>query len=402
MIRKLFTERKEKVSDVDYPPLSVGKRGTIPQMAQVAKAASSENRRLVLKGDYAINSRSDRRGSSGLSEYDGSVSLIYHVLTPHDWLNGRFAHYLLRSHYFVEEFYRNGRGIVGDLWTTRYLEMRQIILPLPPGEEQTQIVRWLDWQTRYIDKFVRAKKREIECLQELRRVIINNSMLQHGEGWRTRPFSKVAKVCANLVRVSDYSEFPQISPTEIEKNTGKLLPYRTVRDAGVKSDHHKFFKGQILYSKIRPMLNKVTVAPFDGLCCADMYPIETKLVTKYLMYFMLSDAFLSQLSAAGNRVKMPKINREELSVIQISYPDKDEQTAVAAYLDEKCAAIDRLIAKLTDEVNLVLEYKTRIISDAVTGKIDLRDEVIPECEEVKITPTDEADDETEDETDANN
>ena len=81
-------------------------------------------------GDFVINRRSDRRGSSGISPLDGSVSLINIVLKPRKGTS-YYYHYLLRSHKFIEEFYHNGRGIVADLWTTRYSEMRIILVPYP-------------------------------------------------------------------------------------------------------------------------------------------------------------------------------------------------------------------------------------------------------------------------------
>jgi type I restriction enzyme S subunit len=384
-IREVFYERNQKVSDVDFAPLSVGKYGAVPQRKNVAKAASSENRKLVRIGDYVINSRSDRKGSSGLSGYNGSVSLIYHVLTPFEIIDGRFAHYLLRSDGFVEEFYRNGRGIVADLWTTRYSEMRSIEIPLPPREEQDSIVRWLDWQTSRIACYTRDKKREIECLKELRQAVIHETVTE--KKWRVQTFDKVASVCANLMHPEDYLYLPQISPANIEKNTGKLHSSMTVRESGIKSDNHLFYQGQIIYSKIRPALNKVTIAPFDGLCSADMYPIKTSLNNRYLMYFMLSQAFTSQLAKSGNRVKMPKLNRKELYAMRVAVPPDDEQARIVAYLDEQCAAIDVVIAGLMQEIELLGEYEASIIFEAVTGKTDLRNADIPDFESMGDDPT---------------
>ena len=123
-MREVFSERKEKVSDKDYAPLSIGKMGVVPQLETAVKTDNGDNRKLIRKGDFAINSRSDRKGASGISDYDGSSSFIITVLKPHNELNGKFYHYLLRSHYFTEEFYRNGRGLVSDLWTTKWDEMK--------------------------------------------------------------------------------------------------------------------------------------------------------------------------------------------------------------------------------------------------------------------------------------
>ena len=127
-IGSLFSERKTKVSDADYPPLSVTKLGIVPQLANAAKSDSGDNRKLVCSGDFVINSRSDRKGSCGVSELAGSVSLINIVLTPRNSWDNKYVHYLMRSQPFSEEYYHYGRGIVADLWTTGYSEMKNILL----------------------------------------------------------------------------------------------------------------------------------------------------------------------------------------------------------------------------------------------------------------------------------
>lgn len=175
-MRELFAERNTKVSDKEYPALSVGKMGIVPQLDTAVKTDNGDNRKLICKGDFAINSRSDRKGSSGISKYDGSCSLIITVLKPHHELNGRFYHYLLRSHYFVEEFYRNGHGLVADLWTTKWEEMRNIYVPVPPRAEQDQIVRYLDWQVARINKLIHGYQKQIKLLEERRQTIIDSAV----------------------------------------------------------------------------------------------------------------------------------------------------------------------------------------------------------------------------------
>lgn len=178
-IGSLFSERKTKVSDADYSPLSVTKLGIVPQLANAAKSDSGDNRKLVCSGDFVINSRSDRKGSCGVSELDGSVSLINIVLTPRNSWDNKYVHYLMRSQPFSEEYYHYGRGIVADLWTTRYSEMKNILLPVPPHDEQEQIVRFLDWKVSGINKLINIKKKEIESLCELRNSTIDSGIL-HG------------------------------------------------------------------------------------------------------------------------------------------------------------------------------------------------------------------------------
>ena len=169
-----FRQRNEKVSDKDYPALSVSKQGVTPQLDNVALSnAEGASRKLVKVGDYAVNSRSDRKGSCGVSKYEGSVSLITIVLEPFN-INGEYIHYLFRSNLWVEEFYRNGRGIVADLWTTNYQMMKSMYMPVPPIEEQKQIVSYLDAKCSKIDKLIANITKEIECIKEYKQRLISD------------------------------------------------------------------------------------------------------------------------------------------------------------------------------------------------------------------------------------
>ena len=179
-IGALFSQRKTKVSDKEYPALSVAKIGVVPQLDTAVKTDAGDNRKLVCTNDFVINSRSDRKGSCGVSELEGSVSLINIVLTPRQEWNNRYVHYLLRSQPFSEEYYRYGRGIVADLWTTRYSEMKNILLPVPPCAEQDQIVRYLDWQVSKINKLIAAKKKQIATLKTALQADIEVQLHVHG------------------------------------------------------------------------------------------------------------------------------------------------------------------------------------------------------------------------------
>ncbi len=163
-----FSERRTKVSDKEYSPLSVTKSGILPQLEKVAKTDNGDNRKLVKIGDFVINSRSDRKGSSGLSSYEGSVSLINHVLIPSSNWNRTYIHHLLRSIPFQEEFYKKGHGIVADLWTTRYTDIASSYIPFPPQEEQQIIAHHLDKKCAEIDTLISRQEQIIEKLKELK------------------------------------------------------------------------------------------------------------------------------------------------------------------------------------------------------------------------------------------
>ena len=264
--------------------------------------------------------------------------------------------------------------------------------PVPPVEIQKQIAKYLDQKCEDIDAVYVEIEKQIETLEEYKKSIITEAvtkgldpdveMKDSGiewigmipKHWNVTKFKYICSVKTNLVNVKKYQEYPQISPDNIEKDSGILLNYSTVAEAGVISDNHLFFKGQILYSKIRPKLNKATIAPFNGLCSADMYPIETNENTMFVMYMILSQYFLNQVSlVTEDRVKMPKINQEELGVIKIVLPDNiNEQEKIVLYLHQKCQDISKAIEEKKEQLETLEQYKKSIIYEYVTGKKEVK------------------------------
>ena len=200
--------------------------------------------------------------------------------------------------------------------------------------------------------------------------------------WSCVPFRRIAKVQCNLVRPSENLTMFQVSPDSIEKNSGKFIKTRTVEEAKVDSDNHRFYKGQILYSKIRPLLNKVTIAPYDGLCSADMYPISTIENTEYVMYYMLSEAFLSSVkNIVADRVKMPKINQDELKNTDFVIPPFSEQQVIVDYLKDKTLKIEQYVSARERERELLDSLKQSEIANVVTKGLNpnvrMKDSGIP-------------------------
>ena len=249
------------------------------------------------------------------------------------------------------------------------INLGSVIIPLPSNKEQNLIASFLDSKCAEIDKAIKATKASIEEYKKLRQAIITEAVTT--EDIPRQKFKYCAIVKANLVHPEDYQEMYQVAPDNIEKDTGRILfdSVKSVKECGVISDNHLFYKGQILYSKIRPILNKVTIAPFDGLCCADMYPIETNNNTKYLVYSMLSADFLRQVKAiTEERVKMPKINQEELGEIIIGVPSISKQEEIVEVLDSKCSEIDSLIKSKEKLIEELTAYRKSLIFEYVTGK----------------------------------
>lgn len=167
------------------------------------------------------------------------------------------------------------------------------------------------------------------------------------QGWEWVRFGQIANIASNLVPPSQHAEKWQVAPDCIEKATGRLLHKRTVAQAEIVSPNHLFKPGQLLYSKIRPSLSKAVLVDFEGLCSADMYPIESQLNMEFLLLYILSEPFLQQVIIAENRVKMPKLNQEALVAFMVALPPLVEQTEIVKRVNELRSLCANLRQRLT-------------------------------------------------------
>ena len=402
-IRQFLFERKEKVSDKDYAPLSVTKQGIFPQLENVAKTNDGDNRKLVKEGDFVINSRSDRKGSSGVSGLDGSVSLINIVLQPRKVLFGPFCNYLLKSYGFIEENYRNGRGIVADLWTTRYDEMKMIKVAMPSFEEQKNISSYLDAATSKIDKAIAMQQKMIDLLNERKQIIIQNAvtkgldenveMKDSGvewigmipKHWEIEPFGKhftfgkgLPITKANLqeegVAVISYGQVHAkynlgttltetlvryVSPKYLETHPQCLLNKNDFIFADTSEDVEG--SGNFAFNdykdKIFAGYHTVVARPKDLI-----YP-------KYYAYLFKSRAWKSQIQSLVNGVKVYSIGKRILKTSTLLIPSESEQKEIVKVLDLKTAAIEKSIENISHQIALLQERKQIIINEVVTGKV---------------------------------
>ncbi len=315
----------------------------------------------------------------------GIITSAYLAVQPDEnRIVPRFVLYLLKAYDYRQVFHGIGSGIRKTL---KFQDFKNIKIVAPSLTEQTAIASYLDTQCAKIDEIIAQAKASIEDYKQWKASIIyeavtkgldpNVEMKESGipcvdeipKSWTVTRFGKIATVKSNLVNPKDYQSYKQISPENIEKGSGVLLDCGTVEESGVISGNHLFYKGQILYSKIRPTLNKVIIAPFDGLCSADMYPIDTDHCSRFILYLMLSAYFNEQVAlVTGNRVKMPKINQNELSQIMVAIPSGTEEQQIAKYLDSSCSQIDVLIKEKQSLLDDLESYKKSLIYEIVTGK----------------------------------
>ena len=382
-ISTYFTERRTKVSDKDYPALSVTKLGVFPQWENVAKTNDGDNRKLARKGDFVINSRSDRKGSSGIAKQDGSVSLINIVLQPKK-INSVYSEYLFKSYSFIEEFYRVGHGIVADLWTTRFEDIKNSLIIFPPLSEQQKIAQFLNDKTAKIDQAVDLAEKQIVLLKEHKQILIQNAVTrglnpdvplkdsgvewigQVPEHWGVKKL-KFVLTLSNKKEESKNSNKRYIGMENIESFTGKINDIPLIAEGIANS----FYKDEILFGKLRPYLAKSYLADFDGICSTEflVYRSTKVLNNRFALNIFLSYGFIDAVNASTYGSKMPRANAEFISNIFLAIPPLLEQKQIIDYLDKQTAKIDQAIALKIAHIEKLKEYKSVLINDVVTGKV---------------------------------
>lgn len=395
-----FTERREKVSDKDFEPLSVTKNGILPQLETAAKTDDGDNRKKVCQGDFVINSRSDRKGSSGMSLLDGSVSLINTVIQPQKEMHIEFAHHLLRSISFQEEYYRYGKGIVADLWSTNYSEMKNINLAVPSIEEQQTIAAFLDRETVKIDALVAEQEKLIALLKEKRQAVIshavtkglnpNAKMKDSGiewlgevpEHWEVIPF-KVGV---------DYQEGPGILATDFHDEGIPLLRVSGVQTRWATLEgcnfldpekvekqwkHFRLVQGDLLISASASMgtvceVNEETegAIPYTGLI--RLRGRNGVMKKSFVRSLVISSLFSTQIDLLKAGSTIQHFGPTHLSQMKVVCPPTPEQGEIAQFIDLETAKLDTLTVEAQRAIDLLKERRSALISAAVTGKIDVR------------------------------
>ncbi|EFP5794040.1 restriction endonuclease subunit S [Escherichia coli] len=181
------------------------------------------------------------------------------------------------------------------------------------------------------------------------------------EGWEWCRIGNIVNIKSELVSPKDYLNLYQVAPDIIEKGTGRVISKRTVKESGVKGPNSRFYKGQIVYSKIRPSLSKVFLAEYNGLCSADMHPLDCYINPNYLLKYILSIPFLMQVKKAENRIKMPKLNSDSFYNIIVAIPPYNEQQAIFDKINSIEAVCNGLISYIG------IYHKTQLhLADALT------------------------------------
>ncbi|EFB86545.1 restriction endonuclease subunit S [Veillonella parvula] len=398
-IVSLYSERSTKVSDKDYPALSVTKQGIVPQLESAAKTDNGDNRKLIKKNDFVINSRSDRRGSCGISEYEGSCSLINIVLAPKNNMVNRYYNYLFKTELFADEFYKWGNGIVDDLWSTKWSNMKNIMVPFPSLEEQQAIAEHLDTKCAQIDTIIAKEQSVIEKLQEYKRAIITYAVVKGLDitaetadsgiewidsipsHWKIKRLIFSAYIRARLgwkgLKADEYTSegHPFLSAVNIQNDKLVWEDLNFINDDRYdESPEIKLEIGDLLLVKDGAGIGKCAVVdqlPYGTATTNSSLGVITpypELNSMYLYYFFESAIFQNYISRIKNGMGVPHLTQGNLKNIMVIIPPYCEQEAIVTYLDEKCANLDSVILRKQSRIDKLTEYKKSLIYEVVTGK----------------------------------
>ena len=391
-IGSLYTQRNEKVSDKDYQPLSVTMQGILPQLATAAKTNDGGNRKLVRVGDFAINSRSDRRGSCGISPLDGSVSLINIILTPRTAMHPGYYNWLFHTTLFADEFYKWGHGIVADLWTTRWQEMKSITVPVPEYAEQERIAAFLDAECAEIDAVLEKTRASIEEYKKLKQAVITQAVTKGIRGDRPMKDSGIEWIGEipaewnkdKVIRVFSVIGSGTTPKSSDENLFGGNTPW--IQSGDINGENLFVTKNCVSNSAIESYSAlRVYQAPYlvvamygasvgnlslsmidacvNQACCVLKKPTINLKFSFYI--FKAVKDYLTRKAVGGGQ---PNISQETIKQLWLPIPSADEQIEISNYLDEKCRSVDALIAKKQQYLIEIENYKKSLIYEYVTGK----------------------------------
>ena len=396
-IGNLYTQRNEKVSDKDYQPLSVTMQGILPQLATAAKTDDGDNRKLVRVGDFAINSRSDRRGSCGISPLDGSVSLINIILTPRTAMHPGYYNWLFHTTLFADEFYKWGHGIVADLWTTRWQEMKSISVPVPEYAEQERIAAFLDAECAEIDAVLEKTRASIEEYKKLKQAVITQAVtkgIRSDRPMKDSGIEWIGEIPAEWDVLNLVAHTSMLTPMrDRPENLDGPIPWVRIEDfEGKYIESSKAGLG-VSMKTVKEMNLKVypvgTILCTSSCIMGKCATVSRELVSNqrfigiipdrttdktYLYYLMTSNAERMNFLSTG--ALQANLSRSAFEHLKVQFPPYSEQREIAAYLDDKCEKIDELILKKQQYLTEIENYKKSLIYEYVTGKKEVKTSVL--------------------------
>ena len=364
--------------------------------------------KVVNPGDLVLNKMKTWQGSLGISDHLGIVSPAYIVCELCGSFDRRFIHYLLRSRPYVHRYNQRSFGVRVNQWDMRYDDFRRILVVLPPIEEQQAIARFLDHYDRLTRRYIRAQRRLIELLEEQEQALIQRAVtrgLDASVPLKDSGIEWLGEIPAHWeVMALRYRYTVELGKMlDAKQITGKhLVPY--LRNVDVQWDCINTESLPEMDIKLEEYA-RYTLQTGDLLVCEGgevgrcafwtgdlplcgyqkalhrLRPRNPSLDTpRFLYYLMYVVAHRGIFLADGSENTIAHLTGEKLRRHRFAFPPVDEQSSIAARLDVLVNNIDDAAQRTQRQIDLIREYRTRLIADVVTGKLDVRDVSLPDLD----------------------
>lgn len=321
----------------------------------------------------------------------GIITSAYFCLQTRKDLNSRFGYFLLHAYDVNKVFYGLGSGLRQNLDWEDFKYLPSLLPPLP---EQTAIVRFLDYMDRKIRRVIRARQRRVVLLEEYKKALIHRAVTGQMDVRTGKPYPaykdsgvpwlgqvpahwELRRLKSAVAHINDQTNAKNpddlyIALEHVESWTGRLR----APSGGVQFDSQvkRFRAGDVLFGKLRPYLAKVVQPERDGVCVGEFFVLRSShaVTPRYLEVALRSASAIDYINSSTYGAKMPRAQWAFVGNMPFPFPPLPEQTAIVEYLDAQTAKIDAAIAATRREMELLREYREKLTTDVVTGKVDVR------------------------------
>lgn len=434
-LKRVLSERKENNNPVKTNEILslTNTRGVIPysEKGNIGNKSKEniEGYHLTYPNDLVVNSMNVVIGSVGVSDYFGAISPVYYALMSRGEANIKYYEYIFRLPSFEETLKGLGNGILEIRMRIPMSELNNVLLPLPPRIEQDQIVRFLDWKVSDINKLIGIRWKEIQELEELRENTILHATTSGldtsvpmkrtdnfwigtiPEHWNVvqvrRVYSVIlGKMLATKPAYSSDTYEEYVCAKDVHFDGVDLSDLKQMWFSTSEKQQYKIEANDLLIVEGGAGAGNAALVeePLDR----DIYvqnsihivrPKSNRATTKFLAYWMRSMVKRNYMTFVCSVATIPHYTKDKVMSTVMPLPPENEQKEIVRYLDNECEKINNLITKKHSQIETLQELKNSLISDIVTGKIDVRNITVPEYEHVDDIVDDDSENNEETETD---
>ena len=350
----------------------------------------------MLPGEIVMNRM---RASSGLfaaATSDGLVSPDYAIFRTVSQVNVAYAVQLFRTPAMMAVFRIESTGLgTGESGFLRLYsdQFGRLAIPIPPLAEQAAIMRFLDWATGRLDRTIRAKRKVIALLTEQKQAINQRAVtcgidemvarkptgIAHlGEvpqSWEVRRLKSLVTNVIDQTATKNADEI-YIALEHVQSWTGRVNLQRSQDEDLFTGKVKKFRKNDVLFGKLRPYLAKVITAPSSGVCVGEFFVLRTdqSLITSlFLERLLRSVSVIRTINSSTFGAKMPRADWQFVGNLLVALPAIREQAMIVESILRETTPLDNAVSRREHEIELLREYRARLVADVVTGQLDVRE-----------------------------